>query len=154
LTTFREVKLAYRQGGLKRTMRAFDGAAQFTYQLMEEGYEVWLTTTRPYLRLDGVDRDTREWLRRNEITYDKLLYDENKYHVMATRVDRDRVVGILDDEWQQLHNAEAAFGAGRAIMRSTPYNAAVGRDMWMGDRASRFSIALNLIANRKVQVFG
>src|SRR4051812_4114759 len=51
--TYREIKLAYRQGGLKRWMPPFKGASTFVRLVKEMGNEVWLTTTRPYLRLDN-----------------------------------------------------------------------------------------------------
>lgn len=107
---FREMKLAYRQGGQKRTMPVFAGAAELVNYLRAAGAEVWLTTTRPYLRLDGVDPDTREWLRRNGIEYDGLLYDEDKYRVLAEHVDPERVVAVLDDLPEQILVAAEAFG--------------------------------------------
>lgn len=61
--TYRQVKLAYRQGGLKRSMPAFPGAKELCQSVIDAGAELWICTTRPYLRLDNIDPDTREWLR-------------------------------------------------------------------------------------------
>lgn len=97
--TYRELKLAYRQGGMKRSMPEFEGAHSIPYALREAGAEVWLTTTRPYLRLDNIDPDTREWCRRQGIEYDGLLYDEDKYARLADIVGTERIVGVLDDEY-------------------------------------------------------
>lgn len=94
---YRDVKLAFRQGGLKRSMPAFPNASGLTRALRRAGAEVWIATTRPYLRLDNIDPDTRHWLRRNRIQFDGVLYGENKYRQLAKLVGRDRVVGILDD---------------------------------------------------------
>lgn len=94
---YRQCKLAYRQGGLKRTMPCHSGAANLVSSLHILGVEVWITTTRPYLRMDNIDPDTREWLRRNKIEYDGLLYDEDKYAVLAETVGGDRVCAVLDD---------------------------------------------------------
>src|SRR5512144_693665 len=58
---YRDAKLAYRQGGWKRWMPCYPGAADFTDFIRKQGAEVWLCTTRPYLRLDYVDPDTRHW---------------------------------------------------------------------------------------------
>ena len=119
---FRQCKLAYRQGGLKRSMPRYGDADTVTRAWRAAGAEVWLTTTRPYLRLDGVDPDTREWLLRNEIEYDGLLYDEDKYHVLAQRVDPVRVVAVVDDLGEQIRAAEKVFGMRVPIQRLNGYN--------------------------------
>src|SRR5262245_23435105 len=72
---WRDIKLAYRQGAQKRSMPVSPWASPITKRLKERHVEIWVTTTRPYLRLDGVDPDTRFWLKHNNILYDHLLYD-------------------------------------------------------------------------------
>jgi phosphoglycolate phosphatase-like HAD superfamily hydrolase len=94
---YRDIKLAYRQGGMKRLMPVFTGAYELTHNLRNMGAEVWLCTTRPYLRLDNIDPDTREWCRRHRIAYDGLVYGEDKYERLAQIVGTDRVVCVLDD---------------------------------------------------------
>lgn len=94
---YREIKLAYRQGGMKRRMPVFEGADIFIHSLRQDGIEVWLCTTRPYLRLDNIDPDTREWLGRHKIEYDGLIYGEDKYHRLADIVGSNRVLGVIDD---------------------------------------------------------
>jgi hypothetical protein len=126
MTTFRQIKLAYRQGGMKRSMPIFDGAAQFVNNLRVT-HEVWLTTTRPYLRLDNVDPDTRFWLERHGIGYDGMLYDEDKYPMMASMIDPERVVGVLDDLPEQIDAADNAFAPGVGILRRNRYNRGVRR---------------------------
>jgi hypothetical protein len=125
--TWNDIKLAYRQGGMKRSMPRLKGAEEFVSLLHEEGCEVWLTTTRPYLRLDGIDPDTRHWLHRNNISYDGLLYDEDKYHVLRERVDPKRVVMVLDDLPEQYDAAAVAFGATVPVLRRNGYNFGVSR---------------------------
>lgn len=107
---YRELKLAYRQGGKKRSMPIFDGAAGFVHSLSALGVEVYLTTTRPWQRLDNVDPDTRAWLDRHGIRYDGLLYDRHKYRVLSEIVHAPRVVMVLDDLVEQLASAEDRFG--------------------------------------------
>lgn len=103
--TYREIKLAFRQGGMKRSAPMFPGARDLCLMLRNLGVELWITTTRPYLRLDNIDPDTREWLRRNDIDYDHLFYDEDKYAQLLLRVDRERVVAVLDDELENIVRA-------------------------------------------------
>lgn len=145
LTTFREIKLAYRQGGMKRTMPVFPLASWFVSLLSASGIEVWLTTTRPYLRLDGVDRDTREWLARNRIDYDHLLYDEEKYSVLARNIDAARVVAVVDDDPEQLRKAERALHPGVGILRTMQHNRAAE---WHGVQENGLDKIYELIAKR------
>lgn len=119
---YREAKLAFRQGGQKRTMPLFPGARELTTALSEAGAEVWITTTRPWMRHDATDPDTREWLRRNGIKYDHLLYDDEKYRQLANIVDRNRVVAVIDDLPEQIREANKMF-PGRAIMVRREHNA-------------------------------
>jgi FMN phosphatase YigB (HAD superfamily) len=101
---YRACKLAFRQGGLKRSMPATEQASWLTRRLMCE-VEVWITTTRPYLRLDNIDPDTREWMRRNQINYDHILYDEQKYVRLCSMVDKQRIVAVVDDEAENIDQA-------------------------------------------------
>ena len=119
---YREAKLAFRQGGLKRTMPVFEGAQQMVYDVWSAGAEVWITTTRPYNRLDSVDPDTQEWLRRNEIPYDRLLYDDHKYLRLAELVDKGRVIAVVDDLPPQLEEARGVYGNQVALLRYAPHN--------------------------------
>lgn len=120
--TWRDIKLAYRQGALKRTMPPYPHAAGLCQSVIDSGAELWLTTTRPFQRLDNIDPDTREWLRRQGIAYHGLLYDEDKYRVLAEIVDRDRVVAVLDDLPEQFDAATLAFGWRVPILARNPYN--------------------------------
>lgn len=107
-TTYRQMKLAYRQGAQKRSMPVVPGAAELTRVVRRAGAEVWVCTTRPYLRLDNIDPDTRFWLRHNGIQFDGVLFGESKYRDLATLVGSGRVVAVLDDEPEQVRRAEAA----------------------------------------------
>ena len=98
LEDYRTCKLAFRQSGMKRAMRAFPGAAELTQAIKRMGAELWITTTRPYLQVGNVDPDTREWLNRFNIDYDHLLYDDDKYAELAQQVEPKRVVAVVDDE--------------------------------------------------------
>ncbi len=105
---YREIKLAYRVGGMKRSMPITTiNWRSLVNRVRDLGAEVWITTTRPYLRLDNVDPDTREWLRRNFIEYDHLLYDEHKYQRLTELVSRERIVGIVDDLGEMYDEATA-----------------------------------------------
>jgi len=133
---FRQVKLAYRQGGLKRSMPLYPGAVELTLDLSSLGAEIWLTTTRPYLRLDGVDPDTRFWLDHHGFFYDHLLYDENKYVVLANRTGWGRTVAVLDDLPEEISQADHVFGPTIGILRHNMYNLGVRSRVSVGELGS------------------
>lgn len=118
--TYRQCKLAYRQGGMKRSMPVYQGAAELTRYIRKRGAEVYICTTRPYLRLDNIDPDTRHWLRRGRIQFDGVLFGEHKYRDLVRNVGADRVLFVLDDLPEMCSQAEAV--GLRAIIRSQPYN--------------------------------
>ena len=120
---YRDAKLAFRQGGMKRTMPVSAGAFNIAYKAKAHGAELWITTTRPYNRLDSVDPDTREWLHRNHIDYDHLLYDEHKYDRLGLIVDPQRVVFVLDDLPEMVAEAQRNF-RDSAFLLTRPHNAA------------------------------
>jgi hypothetical protein len=104
-TTFRQIKLSYRQGGLKRWMPMWSDAFDFCQSVRLAGAELWLTTTRPYEKFDRTDPDTREWLDRHDIHFDALIYEEDKYEALQARAG-ERVCFVLDDLTEQLERAE------------------------------------------------
>lgn len=93
----RAMKLAYRQGGFKRFVPMYPGADELINDVRMLGAEVWVATTRPYQRLDNIDPDTQEWLRRNRIHVDGLLYGEDKYAQLVGTVNQDRIVACFED---------------------------------------------------------
>lgn len=130
LEDYRQCKLAYRQGGLKRTMPAYGGIRLLTSYLRKSlGAEVWICTTRPYLRLDNIDPDTREWLARNGVEYDAVLFDRidekgSKYSELKDQAG-DRVCSIVDDLPEMLDAARDEWPMDlwpRLYLRDQPYN--------------------------------
>lgn len=132
-TTFRDIKLAYRQGGMKRSMPIYAGAVGLINGLRSIGAEVWLTTTRPHDRFDRVDPDTREWLRRHGIGYDGLLFAGRKMEELADRVDPDRVCFVLDDLSGSLRRASEMFRDAASVLRCTAWNRGVSWPLATGD---------------------
>jgi hypothetical protein len=95
---YREAKLAYRQGGRKRWMPMYPGADVLTRNIRDLGCELWLVTTRPWLRLDNIDPDTRWWLDHNQIEFDHLLYgNDEKYDRLLELIEHERIIAVLED---------------------------------------------------------
>lgn len=118
---YRQCKLAFRQGGLKRSMPCYEGISELTHDLRKRGCEVWICTTRPYLHLSNIDPDTREWLRRNHVQYDNVLYGAHKYRDLVKEVKPENVVGVVDDLPEMTRQA-LALGLRPVILREQPYN--------------------------------
>jgi hypothetical protein len=96
-TRYRQCKLAFRKGGLKRCMPVYEGAADFSRKVRKRGATLIICTTRPFLMLDNIDPDTTEWLRRNRIQHDGIFHGERKYFDLVRRYGLDRVVMVMDD---------------------------------------------------------
>lgn len=120
-STYRRIKLAYRQGGLKRSMPVYEGVGDFTRHIRACGAQVWICTTRPYLSLDNIEPDTKHWLRvRAKAQYDNVLFGEHKYRDLVRAIGKGRVVMVADDLPEMI---DQACGLGlRAYIRTQPYN--------------------------------
>lgn len=94
--TYRQCKLAFRRGGLKRSMPVYKGAQDLLSGLRRRAWVV-LCTTRPYLHLDNIEPDTVEWLRRNKMPYDAIIMGEHKYRDLKRQYG-DHVAAVLDDD--------------------------------------------------------
>jgi len=139
-----DIKLAYRQGGMKRTMPVYNDAALLCRKVRALGAELWVTTTRPYIRHDNVDPDTREWLRRHQIPYDYLIYDGDKYEKLAQLVGKQRVCAVLDDLPEEIMAANLLFEDNVAIFRMNDYNKA----FQYSPRATHLGMASRIITDR------
>lgn len=118
--SYRECKLAFRQGGMHRSMPVFEGAVSMVRDFRRAGAEVWLCTTRPYLRYDRLAPDTRHWLSRHRIRYDGILYGTHKYADLVKNVGGAAVVAVLDDLPEQC-TASATLEL-PTYMHDRPYN--------------------------------
>lgn len=102
---YRKIKLAYRRGGAKRSMPAYEGAAEMTRIIRERKGRIVICTTRPFLSMDEVEPDTVHMLKRQGIQYDYIISGENKYRDLVKLVDRERVVMVLEDQDDMLLQA-------------------------------------------------
>jgi hypothetical protein len=98
---YRECKLAYRRGEMKRSLPLLPPplpqANELTRTLRKWGCEIWLCTTRPYLSHDAIDTATRHNLRRNGVLHNGIIWGQHKYRELVRTVGGARVVGVLDD---------------------------------------------------------
>lgn len=119
--TYRKVKLAYRQGGMKRSMPVYPEVGDLTRMIRSKGVQVWICSTRPYLSLDNIEPDTRHWLReRAKAQFDNALFGEHKYRDLVKAVGAERVVCVFDDLPEMINQA-CDLGL-RSYIRTQPYN--------------------------------
>lgn len=119
-TTYRQIKLAYRRGGLKRSMPVYEGAAEMVSSLRKREAVIVICTTRPYLQLENIEPDTREFLRRNKIPHDHILSGEHKYRNLKAIYGKSAIVSVLDDLPEMCEQAEKSGLPW--VMKSMPYN--------------------------------
>ena len=107
----------------------FPGASDFTYALNEAGFGVWIITNQRR----GNEVYTLNWLEKNHIYYDRVLFVGEKDRVM--------VDALVDDSVEKLVNsAKNGFTAPIAIDR--PWNQA-----WTGARAFGFADCFGKVIN-------
>jgi FMN phosphatase YigB (HAD superfamily) len=94
---YRQIKLAYRQGGMKRSIEPKPYAGELVRGLRKAGIAVWICTTRPWNRLDNIDPDTNFWINRNLGRVDGVTYGEDKYQDLLEIVGSRPVLGVVDD---------------------------------------------------------
>ena len=121
---YRRIKLAYRQGGLKRSMPVYHDMVRVVQESHALGYEIWLTTTRPWQSHNNIHPDTKFWLERANLDgiYHHMLFDEDKYQILANAVDPGRVLAVVDDLPEQWDAAVVAFGYDVPLLKATTYN--------------------------------
>lgn len=95
---YRDIKLAYRQGGMKRSLPQIDlGVEMLVKDIRSMGIQVWICTTRPWQRLDNIDPDTQFWIHWNLGRVDGVIYGEDKYLDLMDIVGKERILGVVDD---------------------------------------------------------
>ena len=108
---YRQCKLAYRRGALKRSLPPlplpYPQINELTHVVRRWGVDIWFCTTRPYLSHDEVDDATRHNLRRNGAVYQGIIWGEHKYRELVRMVGGARIAAVLDDLPEQCRRAEA-----------------------------------------------
>lgn len=145
---YRQCKMAYRRGGLKRSMPVYPGAAELACSIRAAGGVVIICTTRPFLMLENVDPDTQEFLRRNGVQYDAIIHGEHKYRDLKRQYG-ERVIMVLEDlpELERI----ASFHDCHPVMINRPHNSGATPDHLVLDLPMAQTVALHRIANYERQ---
>lgn len=133
---YRQAKLAFRQGGMKRIMPTFnDGGLHLIRNLHDEDVEIWYATQRPWQSLSNIDPDTRWWIESHHLPIDGILYDEDKYVKLVTNhVERERIILVVDDLPEMY---DSAYGLGLPVKQvARPHNSGTSQKrQWRLDMA-------------------
>jgi FMN phosphatase YigB (HAD superfamily) len=126
---YRQAKMAFRQGGYKRTMPVYADILPIYFTTRRwrslAQAELWIATHRPWMRLDNIDPDTQWWLQSREFDYDHLLFSEDKYADLVKQVDHERVIAVFDDLPEMVDRAIDLGLPARQVAR--PHNQAAGQ---------------------------
>lgn len=76
--TLRKLKHKFRIEGHKKNLEVIPGAIDGMKYLKEKGYTIVLLTARPAKEYPRIFSDTIEWLKKYNIPYDAILFDEDK----------------------------------------------------------------------------
>lgn len=119
------IKNKYRETGQKRFIPVLPGAKEFLQRLREAGFTIVLITARPYEQYSRIYADTLEWLARNELPYDYLVFHEKKEEYLIDMVGKDAIRFFVDDV---AGNANSVSRLGvPCYLVTRPYN--IGADL-------------------------
>jgi hypothetical protein len=140
--TYRECKLAYRRGGLKRSMPHYTGSKEFSRTVRRAGALIFVCTTRPFLAYDNIEPDTVHNLKRHGVQHDYLLSGQHKYRDLCKIVNRSQVVMVLEDQDDMLLQA-LSLGLPAVRMRHSHNDVSkVEMDMEVADLRTATELAL------------
>lgn len=74
----KKLKREYRESGQKRFIKTINEPDKVTDKLKRKGYKIIILSARPYKEYPRIFADTLEWLKKNKIKYDAILFDEHK----------------------------------------------------------------------------
>jgi len=74
-----DFKHHYRVTGYKREVPVIKNAKSMCSYFHKLGYKILLISSRPYKKYFRIFSDTLYWLKKNNIAFDALYFDENKY---------------------------------------------------------------------------
>lgn len=76
---YKNLKHQYRTSGFKETLSPRENASAFTNILKKSGYHIFILTSRPFETYEGLFKLTTNWLSRNDICYDGIIFGNDKH---------------------------------------------------------------------------
>lgn len=103
---YTELKHQYRMSGAKRNAVVTPGASAFLKLLRNLGYKIVLLSARPYKKYVRIFADTIEWLNKNHLVYDAILFDSDKEDVIIKRFPQVKL--FIDDDINNIKKVTTA----------------------------------------------
>ncbi len=115
----KNLKDEFRQSGQNRYIPLIKGAKDFLKELQEDGYRIVLLSARPYKKYKRIFADTQEWLKKNKLVHDAILWDEDKCERLIREYGKDNVKFFIEDH---LGNANSIAKISKVYLINKPYN--------------------------------
>jgi uncharacterized HAD superfamily protein len=98
---FNKLLDGFRTTGQKRYLDIFPGAKRFVQLLRHNGYSVILLTARPYKIYKRMFSDTIYWLKKNNIEYDAILFNDDKGNTLINTFGAEKIRFFVEDNLRQ-----------------------------------------------------
>ena len=82
---YKDLKWEYRESGYKETIPPNPDASRLTSDLRKLGYHIVIITSRPVKEHPSLFKQTINWLQKNKIEFDDLIFDEDKHIAVLKR---------------------------------------------------------------------
>jgi len=115
----KRLKAKFRETGEKRHIPVLDGAKEFLESLKNNDYKIVLLSARPYKKYKRIFADTQEWLEKNELIHDAILWDEDKCNRLIREFGHDNVEFFVEDN---RNNALDISKTADVYLINRPYN--------------------------------
>ncbi len=92
------LKEQYRLSGIKKEMDVLFDATKFTKFLKKENYSIIIVTARPYEKYFRIYSDTLNWLNKNNILYDAIIWKQEKEKYIIEHFKKENVAFCIDDD--------------------------------------------------------
>jgi hypothetical protein len=100
---YRNIKQLYRLSGVKRNLNVNKGLNLFLKYLFSENYYLWIITSRPVL--ENTISDTKYWLHKNEIYYDRIDFCRDKATIIKQNImDNNKIFFMIEDNASLIDN--------------------------------------------------
>ena len=117
--TTKKLKGKFRETGEKRFIPILNGAKEFLDLFSEMGYKIVLLSARPYKKYKRIFADTQEWLDKNNLAHDAILWDEDKCNRLVREFGSNSVEFFVEDN---LSNANSVAKECKVYLINKPYN--------------------------------
>jgi len=115
----KQLKHDFRQSGQLANVPLISGAKEMLDGLKNNGYSVVLLSSRPYKQYKRIFADTKEWLNKNDLYHDVIIWGEDKCSKLIREFGKDNVEFFVEDN---LDNANDIARISKVYLYNMPYN--------------------------------